>query len=93
MLNGLTMPNSLSIIEAEVILMTYDHERQLAELVRRDPFFQELLSECENRSQDFHRIKNLLSAEDQELLDLYIAVCEELEYRRGCLSARLPLFA
>ena len=72
--------------------MTYEQERRLAVLLYKDSFYQELLAECKKRALDYHRIMNSLSMEDQELLELYIAVCEELEYRRACLAATLAPF-
>ena len=57
-------------------------EQQLQELLQCDPVYQKLLLECNSLEVEYIRIKEHLTAEDQILLDRYLAFCEELEYRR-----------
>ena len=59
---------------------------RIAELVRQDAFYQELLEQCEAMSSDYRRIRDGLPAEDRERLESYIAVCEELEYQRSRMA-------
>ena len=66
--------------------MTGTHEQQLNLLASSDKLYQELLTECQKQEEDYLRIKCSLSTSDQELLDRYIALCEELEYRRTYLA-------
>lgn len=86
------MPNKLSIMINEVKNMTYEQEVQLIELTRQDEFYQQLLAECDARTPDYLRILRSLSEADQELLDTYISVCENLEYRRTCLAASMSKY-
>jgi len=69
----------------EVIFLT---ELQLKEVVRNDPLYLELLSACNALEEDFLRIRAGLSAEDRELLDKYISLCEEMDHRRTMLALR-----
>ena len=57
-------------------------EQQLQELLQCDPVYQKLLLECNSLEVEYIRIKKQLTVEDQKLLDKYLALCEELEYRR-----------
>ena len=57
-------------------------EQQLQELLQCDPIYQNLLLECASLEVEYIRIKEHLTAEDQILLDRYLAFCEELECRR-----------
>ncbi len=66
--------------------MTYKQEQQLIAAAKRDPIYQELLQNCAVREEDYLRIKSTLSPGDQDALDRYLSVCEELEYRRTCLA-------
>ena len=66
--------------------MTCEKELRLTEISKSDSIYQELLQRCQALESDYLRIKSGLSAEDQETLDRYISLCEELEYRRTCLA-------
>ena len=57
-------------------------EQQLQELLQCDPVYQNLLLECTALEIEYTRIKESLSEEKQILLDKYVTLCEELEYRR-----------
>ena len=57
-------------------------EQQLQELLQCDPVYQKLLLECNSLEVEYIRIKKQLTVENQKLLDKYLALCEELEYRR-----------
>ena len=67
-------------------MMIYEKDLRLTEISKRDPIYQELLHKCQTAEIDYLRIKAGLSAEDQDTLDRYIALCEELEYRRTYLA-------
>jgi len=66
--------------------MTGTQEQQLILLTSCDEIYQWLLTECQKREEDYLRIKSSLPTSDQESLNRYIALCEELEYRRTCLA-------
>ena len=71
-------------------MITEKLEEILTEAVRKDPLYGDLLSECLKLESDYVRIKDSLSQEDGEILERYIALCEELEYRRTCIAMNLP---
>lgn len=58
-------------------------------IARHDPWHQECLEEVEKFTADFERIRSGLPEADQELLDLYIAACEELEHSRTLIAHRM----
>ena len=69
--------------------MTEYQEQKLRALTSCDNIYQELLSACQKQEEEYLRIKNSLPIADQESLERYIAMCEELEYRRTCLAFRI----
>ena len=66
--------------------MTYEQEQQLLALVRADSFYQQLLGDCIALEPRYQAIKDSLPEDQQEILDTYISLCEELEYRRTTLA-------
>lgn len=66
--------------------MTENQEQQLRALTSCDNIYQELLFACQKQEKEYLRIKNSLPNAEQESLERYIALCEELEYRRTCLA-------
>ena len=66
--------------------MTEQQAFQLQQLANADPIYLELQKECIALEEDFCRIRSGLSETDQNLLDRYIALCEELEYQRTCFA-------
>ena len=70
--------------------MTEEQEERLSTAVRKDPLYGKLLSACLKLEPDYVRIKNCLSQEDGAVLERYIALCEEMEYRRTCIAMNLP---
>jgi hypothetical protein len=56
-----------------------------------DSYYQELLCQCEIKEIEYHRIICKLLPTEQEQVDDYVAVCEELEYRRTQLAYELGL--
>ena len=69
--------------------MTYEQEQLLIQAAQADSVYQDLLKNCLSAEADYLRIRSGLSREDQEILDRYISLCEELEYRRTCLALTL----
>lgn len=66
--------------------MDMDVERRIAAIAKEDHLYCELLDRCSVLSADYHRIRCSLSDEDQDLLEMYISACEELEYQRACIA-------
>jgi len=64
-------------------------ENQLTQMAKNDPWYQELLKECEEAESDYLRIRNSLPQEDREKLDHYISLCEELGHRMTWLAGSL----
>lgn len=67
--------------------MIFTNER-IAMLVRHDAEYQKLLSECKKLEPEYQRIMASLPEKDRALLDRYITLCEELEYRSAFLEAQ-----
>lgn len=64
-------------------------ESTLSLALKNDVWYQYLLQECAKAEVHYLRIRADLSETDQELLDHYISLCEELEYRRASLESKL----
>ena len=62
-------------------------------LLARDKEFQELYNKVEQYEPEHQRILAALSPEDRELLELYIAACEEAQYYRIYPAYRLGRLA
>ena len=62
----------------------------LLEAARKDPEYQKLLKECRQVEEHYHRILQALPPEDQEKLEHYISLCEELEHRLSLLALEIP---
>lgn len=69
--------------------MAFEQEQQLISRTRTDAEFQTLLQQCAALESEFLRIRNSLPEDSQGILDEYICLCEELEYRRTCLALEL----
>ena len=55
---------------------------QVQELLDRDPDFQRMLAQLEVLEEQYQQILKKLNPEDQEIVERYIGLCEELEYQR-----------
>ena len=61
-------------------------EEKLTQMASVDPWYQQLLKECEEAEPEFLRIRASLPEADQETLDRYISLCEELGHRMTSLA-------
>ncbi len=64
-------------------------EKQMAiiqKMVNSDPHYQQLLKESHSLGEEYTRICTMLPCADRDLLDQYISVCENMEYRKLCLA-------
>lgn len=61
----------------------------LMQVVRIDPPYQDLYQQNLALEEDFLRIMASLSEADRDLLERYISVCENMEYRKTCLAIAL----
>lgn len=66
--------------------MTEEQELLLCQAAKSDSLYLELLAKCHKYEDAYTRIKSQLSPDDQEILERYVSLCEELEYRRTCLA-------
>ena len=66
--------------------MNEQQEKQLNALAQEDEWYQQLLRECEKAEERYREILSGLSPSDKEAVENYIALCEEMEYRRTCLA-------
>ena len=65
-------------------------EQILREEARRDGFYQELLEKCRAAEEDYRVILEGLAPEQQEQLENYISLCEELQHRLTVLACQVP---
>lgn len=61
----------------------------LINAARADAHYQTLLRQCEELGEEYDRILQTLCPEDRELLDRYISICENMEYRKVCLAIEI----
>ncbi len=66
--------------------MTEDNQNWLEKKVLEDAIYQQMLKDAESLETEFERILHSLSKEDQALLEKYISLSEEMEYRRTFLA-------
>lgn len=55
---------------------------QVQELLKCDPEYQKILVELEQAEVKYRNVSNKLTKQEQECIEDYIALCEELEYQR-----------
>ncbi len=65
-------------------------EAEINRAARQDLRYMGLLAECQKYEDAYCRILESLSSSDQDILEGYISLCQELEYRRGQIAAGLP---
>lgn len=66
--------------------MNEQQEKQLNSLAQADEWYQQLLAKCKNAEARYQQILKRLPSADRDIIETYIALCEELEYRRTCLA-------
>ena len=66
--------------------MTCEQEILLAHLTHADKQYQALLSQCVTLEPEYQRIIDHLSPDDRAVLERYIALCEEMDYRKLCIA-------
>lgn len=54
----------------------------------KDARYRSLLARCQKYEGEYCRILASLPRADQDILEEYILLCQELEYRRGCVDAK-----
>ena len=54
--------------------------RYLYDRAKNDPWYQECLRVCREREPELVKLRTSLTPQEQEILDLYIAACEELQF-------------
>lgn len=64
-------------------------EAEINRAARQDLRYMGLLAECQKYEDAYCRILGSLSPSDQDILEGYISLCQELEYRRGQIAAGL----
>ena len=66
--------------------MDEQQEKWINALAQEDVWYQQLLQQCEEAEKRYQQIVDRLSDEERDSVERYIALCEELEYRRTCLA-------
>ena len=69
--------------------MTYEQEQKLIEAIKKDAQHIKLLAACEQLEPEYERIAGSIPERDREILEKYISLCEELEYRRTCIALNM----
>ena len=64
-------------------------ETKLAQKAAADPWYQQLLKECQSAEPEYLRIRDSLPEADQEKLEHYISLCEEMGHRMTWLALAL----
>ena len=72
----------------EVIILE-ELEYMLTEKTKTDMLYQELLQACMEAERAYNEIAPTLPVEKREVVEKYLSVCEELEYRRTTLALSL----
>ena len=55
---------------------------QVQEILDRDPDFQKMLAQLEVLEEQYQQVLQKLSPADQEIVERYVGLCEELEYQK-----------
>ena len=66
--------------------MTCEQEKLLSHLTHVDKQYQILLAQCAELESDYQRIMDQLSYDDRTIMERYIALCEEMDYRKLCIA-------
>lgn len=74
-------------IQGDMLISYYVRESTLSLVLKNDAWYQQLLHDCCEAEAHYLRICACLSEADQELLERYISLCEELEHRRTYLES------
>ena len=69
--------------------MTQEQEKILAALSAADAEYQKLLCACAALEADYARILHSLPERDREILEQYIALCEEMDHRQICIALEM----
>ena len=59
---------------------------QVAEIARTDKHYQDLLAECRRLEAGFCAVMDRLSEAERRLVEEYVAICEDLQYRETQLA-------
>ena len=62
--------------------MTYEQKNLLSHLTHVDKQYQTLLMQCSELEAEYQRIIEHLTPDDRAILERYIALCEEMDYRK-----------
>lgn len=72
-------------------MMKQEWQNAVHILTEQDAVYQALTEQLIATETAYRHILQTLSQEDQEKVERYIALCEELDYRELCLAAELFL--
>ena len=61
-------------------------EKQLSQALRGDSSYQQLLVACEEAEKAYLQVLERLSPEDQETVERYLALCEQMDYQKLLLA-------
>ena len=55
---------------------------QVEELLKQDPEYNEMMAELAEAEEKYLKVREKLSPEDREIVEHYIALCEDVEYQK-----------
>ena len=71
---------------------THEVLSRLMQRVENDEEHQLLLMQCRNAEMDYLTIMERISEEDRLIIEEYISICEDMEYRKTQLAYEMGLF-
>ena len=66
--------------------MITEKENLLQTMIRDDTEYQALLNQCLDIEPAYLDIRNRLMPEDQQILERYLSICEEMDHRKLYLA-------
>ena len=55
---------------------------QVQEILDHDPEFKQLLAQLEQAEKEYRKVIKTLPPQEQEIIENYIALCEDVEYQK-----------
>ena len=61
---------------------------QIQEILKHDPEFKQLLAKMKEAELEYRRVMDTLPPQDQEIIENYIVLCENVEYQKTYTAYR-----
>lgn len=63
--------------------------KTVQELLEHDPEYKKMMAELAEAEEKYLKVREKLSPEDQEIIEHYIALCEDVEYQKTHTAFRV----